>query len=330
MAGVLALGALAGGGGDQGLEGVCRHGFHRLAVEVAARVDVHLATEQLVPPRGRGDLQRRHEGKIGDRTVAGDEEEQVASGADLTGDGTVDGGDHKSYFSIFNNYYKPGPATPHTPISYRLLKPESERSRTVVNHFGIAYVEGNVVEGNEKVTKDNWDGGVQPDVKQEPLDVALAAIRTNKPYAHAPLPIESAVNAYKEVLANAGATLPKRDAVDLRVIKMVRTGKTTAKPETDTRKQLIQRPYTEKNIDEQIALIGKGIITNPSQVGGYPDYQGETYTDYDGDGMPDAWEIAHGLNPNVPNSNGDFDNDGYTDLEEYLNEIGRASCRERV
>ena len=43
--------------------------------------------------------------------------------------------------------------------------------------------------------------------------------------------------------------------------------------------------------------------------------------DTDGDGMPDYWEIEHGLDPNVPNNNGDFDNDGYTDLEEYLNEI---------
>ena len=43
--------------------------------------------------------------------------------------------------------------------------------------------------------------------------------------------------------------------------------------------------------------------------------------DTDGDGMPDTWEIAHGLNPNAANNNGDFDSDGYTDLEEYLNEI---------
>ncbi|TAK98152.1 MAG: hypothetical protein EPO07_12285 [Verrucomicrobia bacterium] len=43
--------------------------------------------------------------------------------------------------------------------------------------------------------------------------------------------------------------------------------------------------------------------------------------DTDGDGMPDSWELEHGLNPNVANNNGDFDNDGYTDLEEYLNDL---------
>ncbi len=43
--------------------------------------------------------------------------------------------------------------------------------------------------------------------------------------------------------------------------------------------------------------------------------------DTDGDGMPDAWEREHGLDPNVANHNADFDNDGYTDLEEYLNDL---------
>lgn len=42
--------------------------------------------------------------------------------------------------------------------------------------------------------------------------------------------------------------------------------------------------------------------------------------DTDADGLPDAWEILHGLNPNVANNNSDFDNDGFTDLEEYMNE----------
>lgn len=43
--------------------------------------------------------------------------------------------------------------------------------------------------------------------------------------------------------------------------------------------------------------------------------------DVDQDGMPGEWELEHGLDPNVANNNADFDNDGYTDLEEYLNDI---------
>jgi hypothetical protein len=43
--------------------------------------------------------------------------------------------------------------------------------------------------------------------------------------------------------------------------------------------------------------------------------------DTDGDGMPNAWELQHGLDPNVDDHNGDFDSDGYTNLEEYINEL---------
>jgi hypothetical protein len=44
--------------------------------------------------------------------------------------------------------------------------------------------------------------------------------------------------------------------------------------------------------------------------------------DTDGDGMPDYWEIEHGLNPNDPSDrNGDYSGDGYSNLEKYLNEV---------
>ena len=43
--------------------------------------------------------------------------------------------------------------------------------------------------------------------------------------------------------------------------------------------------------------------------------------DTDGDGMPNAWEQQHGLPVDSANNNGDFDADGYTDLEEYLNDV---------
>ena len=241
---------------------------------------------------------------------------------------SVDGGDHKSYFSIFNNYFKPGPATPtDAPIGHRLLKPESERNKDVVDHFGIAYVAGNVVEGNERVTKDNWDGGVQPEVRKESLAAALAAIRTNAPYAHAPLPIQSAQEAYEHNLANVGATLPKRDAVDTRVIKTVRTGKPTAKVGPNAAAEFSHVGYAQKVIDGILVLVPKGIITHPSQVGGYPNYKGTPYKDSDGDGMPDDWETKHGLNPNdASDASGDLNGDGYTNIEDFINSLDpRAS-----
>jgi pectate lyase len=43
--------------------------------------------------------------------------------------------------------------------------------------------------------------------------------------------------------------------------------------------------------------------------------------DTDRDGMPDYWEREHGLSADVANNNDDFDSDGYTDLEEYLNDL---------
>src|ERR1051325_6999721 len=72
---------------------------------------------------------------------------------------SADGVDNKSLFNFINNYYKPGPITPvGRPISYRILKPEAGRGKGDSARFGKAYVAGNIMEGNEKVTKDNWDG----------------------------------------------------------------------------------------------------------------------------------------------------------------------------
>ena len=45
--------------------------------------------------------------------------------------------------------------------------------------------------------------------------------------------------------------------------------------------------------------------------------------DSDNDGMPNDWEVAHGLNPNNPADNvQDRDGDGYTNIEEWINSIG--------
>ncbi|HWC59491.1 MAG TPA: polysaccharide lyase [Verrucomicrobiae bacterium] len=233
---------------------------------------------------------------------------------------TIDGGDQNSEFNIINNYLKPGPATPKDePISYRLLKPESERNKNVVDNFGHAYVHGNIVEGYPKVTEDNWDGGVQPEVRSNKLDVVLAKIRTNEPFAHAPLPIQPADKVFDAVLNDVGDTLPKRDAVDERVINMVRTGKVSAKAGPNTKDELSHAGYSEEAIAELLRLIPLGIITDPSQVGGYPDYRGEPIKDLGADGIPLAWKKKYKLDANDASlAQKDLQGDGYTVIEKYL------------
>jgi hypothetical protein len=233
---------------------------------------------------------------------------------------TVDGGDHRSFYNIISNYFKPGPATPaNGDIRWRLLKPESRRAKPPVDDYGSACVHGNIVEGNLRVTADNWDGGVQPDPLGERATV-LAGLRSDKPYPHAHLEVQPAAAACEYVLNNAGATLPRRDAVDRRVIEMVRTGKVTARASSNAVQDLEGVGFSKSLIEEIVRQVAHGIITDPAQVGGYPEYRGTPYQDSDHDGMPDDWESRHGLDPRDPaDAAADLNGDGYTNIEDFIN-----------
>lgn len=231
---------------------------------------------------------------------------------------SVDGGDEKSLHNIINNYYKPGPITPlDKPIAYRILKPESSRDKTKPDTFGKAYVSGNIVLGNSKVTKNNWDGGVQ--VYDHPNDGGFESkIRVDEAFPMPPVTIMKTKAAYNFVLKNVGANFPKRDAVDERIVKTVRTGKpfyveNAADYEFDAK-------YVKRRLPAD--SYKKGIITDIRQVGGLPEYSGTSYQDSDNDGMPDVWEIRYGLNPNDPSdASQDCNGDGYTNIEKFINGI---------
>ncbi len=243
---------------------------------------------------------------------------------------SMDGGDYTARYNVINNYYKPGPATPKDePVGYRILKPESGRSNLDRRVYGRAYINGNIMEGNDKVTADNWDGGVQiedvPD-KDNPYQEVLLyndiskykwEIYCDEPMPMPDLTIMPAQDAYNFVMDNAGATLPKRDAVDERVIRTVKTGK----PEYVEGVSLEGVPqFKHRRLPPDSYKIG--IITDISQVGGYPEYNGKSYKDSDKDGMPDKWEKEYGLNPKDPSdANGDINGDGYTNIEKYINGI---------
>ncbi|MGQ0810221.1 MAG: hypothetical protein ACT4OO_03235 [Nitrospiraceae bacterium] len=111
-------------------------------------------------------------------------------------------------------------------------------------------------------------------------------------YPYPQVTTTSAQHAYDEVLNQAGAF--PRDSTDARVVADVRNS-TGIWPK------------------------------DPSEVGGWPVLaSGTPPPDADHDGMPDAWETAHGLNPNDPSDGPqDTTGDGYTNIEEYLNQVAR-------
>lgn len=114
---------------------------------------------------------------------------------------------------------------------------------------------------------------------------------------NAPLPLpevktSTARETFQTVLAGCGATRPRRDAVDTRIIQDV------------------------------IGKQGK-IINSQTEVGGWPAYRSAAAEpDADADGLPDSWERKHRLNPQDPaDAQQDADRNGYPDLEDYLNEL---------
>jgi hypothetical protein len=248
---------------------------------------------------------------------------------------TADGGEFSTMSNFVNNYYKPGPLTEtDKPVGHRIIKSESRSNKMLPYRvFGRVYATGNIVEGNDAVTQDNWNGGIQieDDTDQIPAE-EKALMRSDEPFQMPYINIMNANDAYNYVLNNVGATIPKRDLVDQRVIDEVRTGSayyvkklpknnpygdvTGLSPKSQNEEGLFK--YRKLSDDSYM----KGIITDPRQMGGYPEYKGKPYKDSDGDGMPDEWEIANGLNPHdASDANADCTGDGYTNIEKYINGI---------
>lgn len=205
--------------------------------------------------------------------------------------------------NMVGNYYKPGPATRGGKVSYRIVNPGSRGD----DDYGLWYVEGNVVEGNDAVTRDNWNGGVQPQGGSSVLD----RIRLGKPWDAMKIDEQTPHEAYEAVLDRAGCSLPVRDAVDRRIVAEVRSGTAT----------FGGKSYSSRK-DTGDGHVPTGIIDSQQDVGGWPELKSAAApADSDHDGMPDAWEREHGLDPANPADRNGLGSNGYTNLENYLNSI---------
>ena len=127
----------------------------------------------------------------------------------------------------------------------------------------------------------------------------------DSPFFESYVTTQTAGEAYEDVLADVGCNVPMLDEHDARIIEETRNG-------------------TYTYVGSRTGL--PGLPDHESDVGGLEDYPVVTRPadwDTDHDGMPDAWETAHGLNPADPSDGNEttFSEVGYTNLEMYLNEL---------
>lgn len=191
--------------------------------------------------------------------------------------------------NVINNMYVPGPDT----------RVEGDKGITVnhelnprTNEFGTAadslYLSGNIGPGRDVVVSTSLNEEWQAVYVE---GEAVHDVQTAELFPHASITIHDAQDVQTILFASngAGAIVPHRDPVDERILGTVTS---------DTGR----------------------IIATEGEVGGWSEFAaGIPPIDTDGDGMPDEWEQAHGSNASVADDAGDVDNDGYTNIEEYIN-----------
>jgi len=222
--------------------------------------------------------------------------------------------------NIVNNYYKPGPGTPTDLRGMRIAAPNIRTSQYTHHYskkpnvwdkmwhiWGKYYVEGNINTMYPEVSRHNWDYGVWNQIDKKGNDGTYTSttqdtIRLLKPMPYEHVTTQTAEEAYKLVLQYAGASL-HRDNLDKTIINDTRYGKATYTG-TGCKPGIIN---TQHDIDNEQPWPVLRNLKAP--------------LDTDGDGIPDKWEKAHGLNPNNAEDGKIITKNGYTNLELYLNDI---------
>jgi len=118
-----------------------------------------------------------------------------------------------------------------------------------------------------------------------------AQYSAGKPFPTPPISLDPVSSLLDKVLATVGACKPSRDAIDQRIVKSVRDRTGSSRVSTTG-------PWPD---------LARGVLSPPA--------------DSDHDGMPDTWEKSHGLDPNNARDGAAVGPNGYTNVENYLNEL---------
>ena len=204
---------------------------------------------------------------------------------------------HPEYYEMTSRYFISGNTT------------ETTKGTVTKNQDwkGVVYDKGTYTYNGEiySADKKNFYGDA---VAHQTIDgVSCVKIKMDNPAPTGEVTTHSAAEAFSKVLAYGGASL-YRDEIDARYMEEAKTGTAQYKG------SITQSP---------------GIIDKVSDVNGYTESTFGTTShpadfDTDKDGIPDAWELANGLNPNDDSDALTYSLDGkgyYTNLEVYANSL---------
>lgn len=183
--------------------------------------------------------------------------------------------------------------------------------KPMLHTWGKFYVEGNYNPAFSNLNSDNFKYGVSNQIDNAGNDGTYpgdSEVKITTPITYENITTHSAEDAYERVLAYAGASL-HRDWVDDLMV-------------SDTRKNVAT--YTGSN--NSPGIINSQDDNKPANAGtdwsAWPVLNSEAApADTDGDGIPDAWENANGLDKNNAADGAVKGDDGYTNLERYMNSL---------
>ena len=224
--------------------------------------------------------------------------------------------------NIVNNYYKPGPGSP-TGDKGRRIAGIGVRTNSYVTTYpayapalhlwGKYYVTGNVNSKYPEVDNNNWGYGVYSQIDASSCDGTYTqttkdTIKLTEPIEFIATTTHTAADAYQRVLDYAGASL-HRDSFDELMVSDARQGQATYTGSG------LSKGFVNSQNDNKPAGAG-------SDWSAWPTLNSEAApTDTDGDGIPDEWETAHGLDPQKKADGNEFDASGYTNVEVYMNSL---------
>ena len=236
------------------------------------------------------------------------------------GDGNGAYAGQGGYHNIVNNYYKAGPATKNKTRVFQCGHTNNDKDDNGkaidpngVHIYGHFYIDGNYVTAASNPENYDWTGVIVDDGNATIKDT----IKLTQPVITGSITTHSAQVAFEKVLENVGASL-HRDVVDNRHMEEARNGTTTyIGSSTSYEKDGKTYPFTPlPGLIDKVADQGTYNLETVTRPAGF---------DTDGDGIPDEWEIANGLNPNDKSDGNaktiDTEKGFYTNLEVYANSL---------